>query len=60
MPRELELMKTKKDIEKTIDNISPEISPGIAPTVSRSQKAMSVITEQEGELPLDIQVEKKS
>lgn len=53
-------MKTKKDIEKITDNISPHISPGVPILAARSQKILSISAEQESDPILDISVDKKS
>lgn len=52
-------MKTKKDLEKKADNISPEIKPAIPPNIARSQKVFSTLSEQEAHI-LDSSFDKKS
>ena len=53
-------MRTKKDIEKFADNISPDISTGIPAFISRTDKIINVSAEQEAEMVLDISIDKKS
>ncbi len=53
-------MKTKKDIEKIGDSISPEIGPGIPPLIARSEKSATIAAEQEQKDLLDISVDKRT
>ncbi len=53
-------MKTKKDIEKIGDNISPEIGPGIPPLIARSDKTASVTAEQETKDLMDTSADKRT
>jgi hypothetical protein len=54
------LMRTKKDIEKAQDSISPEIIPGMPQLIARSQKSSSIISYQEAQSLSDINAENKS
>ncbi len=53
-------MRTKKDIEKNADNISPAISPGVSPYSARSQKILSISSEQQNEVLIDITIDQKT
>lgn len=56
----VEFMRTKKDLEKFADNISPDISTGIPTFISRTDKILTISAEQEAEMVLDISIDKKS
>lgn len=53
-------MRTKKDVEKIADSLSPEIAPALLPFAARSQKPMSVSVDQEAQTMTDIVTESKS
>lgn len=53
-------MRTKRDVEKNADNISPAISPGVSPFAARSQKILSISAEQQNEVLIDITMDQKT